>query len=390
MVNTPRILFITTVHAAHRAFLLPFARHFRMKNWLVDAMAAGITSCPECETDYDRVYEIAWSRNPLDLDNFTKAVSRVRKVVKEGAYNLVHVHTPVAAFVTRYSLRNLRRIGKPKIIYTAHGFHFHRNGRPLSNAIFLGLEKLAGHWTDYLVVINREDEAAARRYRIVPPERVRYMPGIGIDLNQYNPEQVSKEEIGRVREELRLEDDHKLFLMVAAFDPRKRHRDAIQALSLLEDERVVLAFAGEGPLRPQIEELARRVGVLGQVRFLGFRKDIPALIRASLATMLTSGQEGLPRAIMESMALGVPVIGADARGTRDLLESGAGVIVPVGDPIALAEAMRRLIENPEEGHKMGKRGLEAIRAYDLTNILRLHMELYEEALGEKRSAFVNA
>lgn len=361
-----------------------------MKNWLVDAMAAGITSCSECKTDYDRVYEIEWSRNPLDSDNFTRAMSQVRKAVEEGAYDVVHVHTPVAAFVTRYALRNLRRIGKPKIIYTAHGFHFHRNGRPLSNAIFLGLEKLAGHWTDYLVVINREDEAAAKRYRIVPPERVRYMPGIGIDLNQYNPEQVSKEEISRVREELRLKDDHELFLMVAAFDPGKRHRDAIQALSLLGDERVVLAFAGEGPLRPQIEELARRVGVLGQVRFLGFRKDIPALIRASLATMLTSEREGLPRAIMESMALGVPVIGADARGTRDLLESGAGVIVPVGDPIALAEAMRRLIENPEEGHKMGKRGLEAIRAYDLTNILRLHMELYEEVLGEKRSAFANA
>lgn len=385
-----RILQVTTVPITLSSFLYPFASYFRQLGWRVDAAAHEADRSPECRAVFDQVFNIDWSRNPLDTGNFTRATRQVRSLVEREKYDIVHVHTPVAAFVTRLALGRSRGIHKPAVIYTAHGFHFYKGGRLPSNLVFLALEKLAGRWTDYLVVINREDEAAARRYRIVPAERVRYMPGIGIDLNQYNPEQVSKEEISRVREELRLEDDHKLFLMVAAFDPGKRHRDAIQALSLLGDERVVLAFAGEGPLRPQIEELARRVGVLGQVRFLGFRKDIPALIRASLATMLTSEREGLPRAIMESMALGVPVIGADARGTRDLLESGAGVIVPVGDPIALAEAMRRLIENPEEGHKMGKRGLEAIRAYDLTNILRLHMELYEEVLGEKRSAFVNA
>lgn len=344
-------------------------------------MAAGITSCSECTTGYDRVYEIEWSRNPLDSDNFARAVSQVRKVIEEGTYDLVHIHTPVAAFVTRYALRNLRRTGKPKIIYTAHGFHFHRNGRPLSNAIFLGLEKLAGRWTDYLVVINREDEAAARRYRIVPPERLRYMPGIGIDLNQYAAERVSREDIKRVREELKLEEGQKLFLMVAAFDPCKRHKDAVEALALLRRKEVVLAFAGEGPLRPRIEKLAQSIGVAEQVRFLGFRKDIPALMRASVATVLTSEREGLPRAVMESMALGVPVIGADARGTRDLLESGAGIVVPVGNVVALAEAMQYLINQPEEADRMGKHGLEAIRAYDLTNILHLHVELYNEALG---------
>ncbi|WP_211209129.1 glycosyltransferase family 4 protein [Calidithermus timidus] len=373
-----------------RAFLLPISQYLRSQGWLVDAVAAEIKTCTACQSSYDRIYEIDWTRNPLNLRNLTRASAQVRKIVERGDYDLVHVHTPVAAFVTRYALRNLRRIGKPKIIYTAHGFHFHRNGRPLSNAIFLGLEKLAGRWTDYLVVINREDEAAARRYRIVPPERVRYMPGIGIDLDQYTAERVSQEDIKRVREELKLEERHKLLLMVAAFDPGKRHKDAIEALALLRRKEVVLAFAGEGPLRPRIEELAQRVGVAEQVRFLGFRKDIPALMRASVATVLTSEREGLPRAVMESMALGVPVIGADARGTRDLLESGAGIVVPVGNVVALAEAMQYLINHPEEADRMGKHGLGVIRAYDLANILRLHVELYDEALREKRSAVFNA
>lgn len=381
-----RLLQITTVPVTLRSFILPFASHFRQLGWRIDAAARKVTDSVECRTLFDQVFDIDWSRNPLAWGNMTRAMYQIRTLVRREKYDIVHVHTPIAAFITRLALRSLKGRDKPVVIYTAHGFHFHKGGRLLSNLAFLFLEKLAGRWTDYLVVINREDEAAARRYRIVPPERLRYMPGIGIDLNQYAAERVSREDIKRVREELKLEEGQKLFLMVAAFDPGKRHKDAVEALALLRRKEVVLAFAGEGPLRPRIEKLAQSVGVAEQVRFLGFRKDIPALMRASVATVLTSEREGLPRAVMESMALGVPVIGADARGTRDLLESGAGIVVPVGNVLALAEAMQYLINQPEEADRMGKHGLEAIRAYDLANILRLHMELYDEVLREKRSA----
>lgn len=378
-----KLLIISTVAATQRGFLLPFANHFRANGWRVDGMATGISNCEECLEAYDLVFENSWSRNPVDPKNFNDAVSRVRQTVNEVGYDIVHVHTPVASFVTRYALRVLRHKrhkGTPRVIYTAHGFHFHRGGHRLKNAVFLMLEKIAGPWTDYLVVINREDEGAAKLFRIVPPGRVRYMPGIGIDLEQYRPDAVLPQEVEQIREELGLGESQALFLMVAGFDPGKRHRDALRALAMLREPRVVLAFAGTGPLLESMKQLAHTLGVAGQVRFLGFRQDIPVLMKASLATLLPSEREGLPRSVMESMALGVPVIGADARGTRDLLASGAGIIVPVGDAEALARAMRYLLDNPEEAHKMGERGLEAIRSYDLRHILKMHEKLYAEAL----------
>ena len=192
-----RLLVITTVPASLRGFLLPFAYHFRAKGWWVDAMAQGVSTCAECLEAFDQVWEVEWSRNPLDPQNLSVAPRQIREVLAQGRYDLVHVHTPVAAFVTRYALNGFRKRGRPKVIYTAHGFHFYRGGALTKNAIFLSLEKLAGRWTDYLVVINREDEVAAKRYRIVPTERVRYMPGIGVDAECYSPSTIPEAEVVR-------------------------------------------------------------------------------------------------------------------------------------------------------------------------------------------------
>jgi glycosyltransferase involved in cell wall biosynthesis len=303
----------------------------------------------------------------------------VRDVVTAGKYDLVHLHTPVCGFVARYALRKHSLL---RVIYTAHGLHFHRDRSELGNAMFLLLEKLAGQWTDYLVVINDEDKAAAGRHRIVPPGRVVYMPGIGIDLEAYDPQQLRHEAIIRLRDEMQLAPDQVLFLMIGEFIARKRHSDVVRALARVNNKRIAIAFAGDGPLLAATERLGRSLGMESRLRFLGFRPDIRTLIGAASATLLTSDQEGLPRAVMESMALGVPVIGTDVRGTRDLLSSGAGLIVPIGDIGALAHAMDLLAGDSEQAHRMGAAGRVQVRAYDLDKVIRLHEQLYTEALGD--------
>lgn len=379
-----RLLCVTTVPATLGAFLLPFAYHFRAKGWRVDAMAQGISTNTNCLQAFDRVWEVEWSRNPLNPQNLILAPQQIRNVVEQEGYDLVHVHTPVAAFVTRYALNNLRKRGKPKVIYTAHGFHFYKGGKTLKNAIFLLLEKLAGRWTDYLVVINREDEEAAKRHRIVPTECVRYMPGIGVDINYYSHNTVSEAEVVRVRQELGLTLENQLFLSVAEFIPRKRHRDVLMAFAQLDRPKVHLALAGDGLLFQQMQQLASDLGIQNQVHFLGLRQDIPTLIRASLATLLVSEQEGLPRSVMESLCMGVPAIGTDVRGTRDLLEGGCGLIVKVGDVDGLAQAMAWILDHPDDAKAMGKRGRERMSAYELGHILKMYQVLYDQALAEKK------
>ncbi len=375
-----KLLIVSAVPIALRAFLLPFAHYFRAKGWRVDAIANGVSTCPECVAACDRVWDVELGRSPLDPKNFLTAPPKIKEIVEQQQYDIVHAHMAVAGFVTRYALKDLRKQGKPKIIYTAHGFNFYKGEMPLKNAIFLTLEKLAGFWTDYLVVINREDEAAAKRYRIVAPDRVRYMPGIGVDIQRYNPDVISASEVEQVRQELQLAPATSLFLCIAEFTPRKRHRDLLTAFAKIARENTCLAFAGDGVLQAEMQQLSHQLGVQDRVRFLGFRRDIPTLSRAAVATILVSEAEGLPRSIMESLCLETPAIGTDIRGIRELLEPGCGILVPVGNVEAIAKAMTWILDHPEDAKMMGKRGRELMADYDLRQILNLHETLYAEAL----------
>ena len=127
----PSLLLVATTHLTVRSFLLPFARHFRALGWRVDAAAEGISACPDCGPAFDRVWDVNWSRNPLSLGNLTDARARIGALATSVGYDLVHVHTPVAAFVTRLALRRHRRAKRLKVIYTAHGFHFYKGGPPV-------------------------------------------------------------------------------------------------------------------------------------------------------------------------------------------------------------------------------------------------------------------
>jgi len=137
-----------------------------------------------------------------------------------------------------------------------------------------------------------------------------------------------------------------------------------------------------------MKRLAQTLGVSDCVHFLGLRNDIRILMRASNALLLPSTQEGLPRSIMEALSLQVPVIGSDIRGTRDLLENGCGLLVPVGDVGGLARAIQCILDNPSEARVMAQRGrAKMITKCDINHILKSHTELYDRLLNDGLSAY---
>ncbi len=375
-----KLLMVTTIPLTIANFLFPFAKHFREQGWQVDAMSCGFTPTDPCRQVFDRVWEVQWSRNPLDPRNLLNTPGKIREIVMREKYDIVHVHTPVAAFVTRYALKDLRSQIGTKVIYTAHGFHFFPGGHPIKNAAFLTLEKLGGKWTDYLVTINQDDEAAVKQHQIVPPGSALYMPGIGVDLDYYNSQMVSDSALAAVRTELGITEKMPLLLSVAEFTPRKRHQDTIAALVKLNRPEVHLAIAGDGILMPQMKQLAIDLGVADRVHFLGRRGDIPVLMKAAIANILVSNQEGLPRSVMESLALYLPTIGTKIRGTQSLLADDCGLLVDVGDITGLAAAIAWIIDRPEAAQAMAKRGREHLNTYDLPSIIQLHEQLYAQAL----------
>src|ERR1035437_7957840 len=133
---------------------------------------------------------------------------------------------------------------------------------------------------------------------------------------------------------------------------------------------------------PRMRDLASRLGISDRVRFLGFRRDVDALLRTANLAVLCSSQEGLPRSVMEALCLERPVIATVIRGSRELVDDSTGKLVPVGDVAALAKAMELILRNPEQAQAMGRRGRERMRKFDLSTVLSLHECLYERALRQ--------
>ncbi len=381
--DAPRLLLTANNPGTLTAFLTPFAEHFRAMGWRVDG------ACNEVPADlgelqaFDRIHAMPWTRRPRDPVNLTGAPRALRRLVAREGYDIVHPHDPVPGFVTRYALRGVRRRLGVAVVYTAHGFHFHR-GAPLRDHLTLRVaETLASLWTDFLVVINQEDLAMTQRLPIAR-ERVVYMPGIGVDTSRYAAGNVPDGAAEAVRRELGLADGQQLLLMVAEFIPRKRQLDAVEALLRSGREDVVLAFAGVGELEERVRAEAAARGLGERVRFLGFRKDVPSLLSASFALILPSEREGLPRCIMEAGCLERPTIAYDIRGVHELVDADTGVLGPLGDVDALAAGIRRLAAEPETVRAMGGRARQAMDRFDIGNILTLHEDLYRRALAVRR------
>jgi len=192
--STLRILLAASVPVHFRAFHLPWVKRLRELGCVVHGAADRISEMPECVAAFNEVHDIPFPRSPLKLSAAARAGRNLANVLLERKVDLVHVHTPVTAFITRKFAHPQRARGL-KMVYTAHGFHFHQNGNLITNFAFEFLERWAAKWTDFLVVINRDDEAAAQRVGIISKDRLFFMPGVGIDLEQFSRQRVSSADI---------------------------------------------------------------------------------------------------------------------------------------------------------------------------------------------------
>jgi glycosyltransferase involved in cell wall biosynthesis len=372
------ILFVTTIPNALVAFLLPFADHLKQHYWRVDAMSSDIHQSLPCQQHFDHCWDVPLSRKLRDLHRSIGTIQKIRTTILQQQYKIVHVHTPIAAFIVRYALRNMK--AKPYVIYTAHGFHFYPDGSWFNNVVFKGMERLAGRWTDALITINQHDFTAAKKMKLVSDECLHHVPGIGIDRHYYDARGVTEIQINTLRQELMLKSDERFLLMVAEFTAQKRHVLAVIALSKIKDETLHLVFAGSGRELESVKKLSITLGIKHRVHFLGHRNDIPILMKASKAVLLLSKREGLPRCLLEAMALGVPVIGARIRGIEDLLQDNAGILIPSGCLPSLIEAIEQLLRDDASVFAMIENAQKKLEQYDINHVLRCHADIYQHAL----------
>ena len=376
--NKKRILFLTTVAKTLHAFLMPIAIALKKKGWKVDAGAANIYAIPQLRNVFDKCHEIPWYRNPFHIKNL-KSLVKLRNLI--GQYDIIHVHTPVASFFTRLAYASLFNF-KAKLIYTAHGFHFHPEGNLLKNSIYLIAEKITGRLTNYLIVINDEDFQVAKRYKLLPLEHLIRMYGVGIDTNFYDPARVLERTMIHLKYYLKIPIKAPIITMIAEFNNNKRHIDLIIALSMIiKKKEIYTLFVGDGPLVLKSKQLVEKLNLSHYIRFLGYRKDIRSLIKISTIVVLPSLREGLPVTVMEALSMETAVIATNIRGTRELLSNGCGLIIPPRSPQNLANAILTIIDNPNSAKKLGKKGRKKMQEkYEVSKIISQHNDIYESLL----------
>lgn len=282
-------------------------------------------------------HQIDFVRSPYSLKNLT-AYRQLKRLMEEYDFALVHCHNPISAVLTRISARATRTA---PVIYTAHGFHFYK-GAPLHMWLFYGtMEWILSFLTSGLICINQEDYEFARRH--FHCRRVDYVPGVGIDTGKIRGNYPVVSEylkaapgVARCPEftELRAQKRRELgissdaFVMISAGEliPRKNHETAIRAVAVLKDRIPSLRYliCGHGELQANLKKLTLQLGISDRVIFAGYRKDLYDLYRAADLCVFPSLQEGLPVALLEAMALGLPVICSDIRGNRELIENNRG------------------------------------------------------------------
>lgn len=265
-------------------------------------------------------------------------LARLHRLIGVLRPDVVHGHSSKAGLLARLAARGR---GVPSV-YTAHGFVFLEPLGPAKRRTYLWVEKVGARAGSRVIAVSRRDAEAAIEAHIVRPDGVTVIP------NGYRPPgpPAPVPDGGPIR-----------FLAVANAYPTKGIDVLIDAVRTLGDLPVEVAIAGAGPLRASLEQ--RAVGL--PVRFLGPIEDVPAALADAHASVLPSRKEGWPYAALEAMGAGRPVIATDVGGLREMLDGDTcGWIVPPGDHVALAGAMRQAAMDPRATAQRGAAGYQRV------------------------------
>jgi glycosyltransferase involved in cell wall biosynthesis len=191
---------------------------------------------------------------------------------------------------------------------------------------------------------------------------------------------------GDLRTALGASADAVVLLAIASLHRRKGLDVLLDALARTKSRRIVLWIAGDGPERGSLEAQATRLGLSEQVRFLGFRQDVPSLLDACDAVVLPSRQEGLGVAALEGMAAGRPVVASRVGGLEEVVVDGrTGILVPREDPERLAMAIDRLADDPGLRQRLGGAGPARIsEGFLASQMVSAYDELYRSVVEERR------
>jgi len=309
------------------------------------------------------------------------ALRELHELVASWRPDLLHCHSSKAGFLGRAAVRDAGA-DRPVTIYSPHCFAFQAQVGVVRQRLYLALERLAAPWTDCYLLISRGENAAALRHGLADESRIRDLR-LGVDTNRFAPGlRATRQEVGL--------PEGKLIGVVTSLRPQKAPDLLVRAFGRLAATfpAARLVLVGDGVLRPATERQVSELHLSSRIHLLGYRTDVQALLPHFAAFVMSSAWEGLPYALLEAMACGLPVLVPDLPGVSDLVaEAGAGLAYRPRCEASLVAGLEMMLMTPvEEQRSWGAAGREYVVRYHSLAAMRQSLIATYEELAATRTA----
>lgn len=366
-----KILFAANLESFFIKFLIPQLKYFHEKGYEVHiATRTENLNIPYC----DKKINVDFARG-LNIKQNIRSYKQMKNLFKNEHYDIVSCHTPFGAAITRLAFKNCK-VKNTKMVYMAHGFHFYK-GAPLLNwLLFYPAEKYLSKYTDTVITINLDDyEIAKKKFKC----NVKYVAGVGLDPQKFDFSMNDNEKT-ELKKHLGLKKNDFVMLYPAEINKNKRQLWLIDSLKdiLHANSNFHLLLPGNDKTNGECEKQLKNLNLQNQVHLLGFRMDIPKLLKITDLSVSTSDREGLPVNIMEAVYCGIPVVATACRGNRDLIKNGKnGYIVAINDKTDFGNKVLKVSKmDKSKKNEIKKKDKQIIEEYLLDNVLESIVSIY--------------
>ena len=319
---------------------------------------------------FNRIYGLPIKRGASLTDVIN--IWRIIKIIKQNNYDIVHCHSTKAGFIGRIAAF----LSKQKnIIYSPHGFMFCDTRIKFKRHLYLNLEKLLGYLTGKIVAVSGSERDLAIYHNIVPNRKIITINNSidPLDCDGFNYSD-------RIRNKFLDKNSEIILGTVGRLFYQKDPITLIKSFKIINDkiQNTKLIMVGDGPLEAECIKLIHEYNLQSKIQLVGFQKDSKIFYKIFDIFILSSHYEGMPYALLEAMSMGIPAVGTNVIGIKDLIVNGeTGYLVNEGNHTELAEAVVNLIENPEKLSIFSNNAKNiADENYNLDNGIKNYQEFY--------------
>jgi len=271
-----------------------------------------------------------------------KNILKIKNIIINNNYDIVHCHSTKAGFVGRLAAFLSKH---PNVVYSPHGFMFCDTRIKLRRLLYLYLEKYLGYLTNKIIAVSGSERDLALEHRIVPNEKIVTLYN-SIDPGDYD----DHEYVNRVPEKMNTKNDDIILGTVGRLYYQKDPITLIKSFKIINNHfpNTKLVFVGDGPMLEKCKKLINKLQLDDRIKLEGFQKNSKDYYKTFDIFVLSSHYEGLPYALLEAMIMGIPSVGTDVVGIKDLIIHGeTGYLADEEDHIGLAKSVITLLENPD-------------------------------------------